>query len=235
MTAYEDRENAIIDAALRLAAGRSWRDVRLSDIAGEAGVGLAELAQTVSSKEDIVRRFARRTDRALLQSLKERPVDGDIHDRLFEVIMRRLEILKPHKAAVASLVEAPAGQPTGWLMLALSFAASQKWMLAAAGIEEEGASGLVKQNGLGWVYARAMRVWLTDDDPGLARTMAGLDRDLRAGAQWLRRAEAPIALCTAVSGLVRGLWRGREAPRRPAGAPPPPPPAGGPAATGQRP
>ena len=35
MTAGEKQENAIIDAALRLAARRSWRDVRLADIAAE--------------------------------------------------------------------------------------------------------------------------------------------------------------------------------------------------------
>ena len=227
MTAAEKQENAIVDAALRLAARRSWRDVRLGDIAAEAKMNLADLAKVTSSKADIVRRFSRRTDRALLESLKAQPVDGDPHDRLFEVVMRRLEILGPHRAALASILEAPAGHPTGALMLAGSAATTQRWMLTAAGLDEDGPGGLVKQGGLACVYARTQRVWLNDDDPGLARTMAALDGDLRAGARWLRWADMPISLAMALSGIARSLWRGRE-PRR--DTQPPPPPPGGPAA-----
>lgn len=235
MAVVEERENAIIDAALRLAATRGWRDIRLSDIAAEAGLDLAELAQVTSSKADILRRFARRTDRQLLDSLKNQPVPGTAHDRLFEVIMRRLEVLQPHRAAIAGIIDSPAGGPTDWLTLTLSAATSQRWMLAAAGIEDDGAGGVMKQGGLGCVYARTMRVWITDDDPGLARTMASLDRDLRSGADWLRRAETPIAICTALSGLARGLFRGRAAPRHdaPGAPPPPPPPTSPPAGAGE--
>ena len=221
MTLGDEQENAIIDAGLSIAARRSWRDVRLSDIAAEANVDLADLARVASGKADIVRRFSRRTDRELLSSLKREPVEGDAHDRLFEVVMRRLEILKPHRAALLSILEAPAGHPTAVMMLAGSAATTQRWMLAAAGLEEDCPAGLVKQGGLACVYARTLRVWLKDEDPGLARTMAALDRDLREGARWLRWAEVPISLGTALSGIARGLWRGREA-----GTPAP----GGPAA-----
>jgi len=222
----EEMENAVIDAALRVAARRAWRDVRLGDIAAEANLALADLAKVSSSKADIVRRFARRTDRALLESLKRQPVEGEPHDRLFEVVMRRLEILTPHRAALASIVEAPAGSPTGVLMLAASAATTQSWMLAAAGLEEDGPAGLVKQGGLGCIYARTLKVWLTDDDPGLARTMAALDGDLREGARWLRWAEVPVTLATALSGIARSLWRGRR-PGRESGYPPPPGEAAG--------
>jgi hypothetical protein len=112
-------------------------------------------------------------------------------------------------------------------MLAGSAATTQRWMLTAAGLDEDGPGGLVKQGGLACVYARTQRVWLNDDDPGLARTMAALDGDLRAGARWLRWADMPISLATALSGIARSLWRGRE-PRR--DTQPPPPPPGGPAA-----
>jgi ubiquinone biosynthesis protein COQ9 len=223
MAIAEDRENTVIDAALNLAARRSWRDVRLADIAAEADIDLAELAKVASGKADIVRRFSRRTDRAMLESLKQQPVDGDAHDRLFEIVMRRLEILAPHRAALSSILDAPAGHPSAIAMLAASAATTQRWMLAAAGLEEEGAGGLVKQGGLACVYARTLRVWLTDDDPGFARTMAALDGDLREGARWLRWAEVPVTFATALSGIARSLWRGRK-PRREAGYPPPPPP-----------
>jgi len=34
------------------------------------------------------------------------------------------------------------------------------------------------------MFARVIRVWLHDDDPGLGRTMAELDRDLATGARF---------------------------------------------------
>ena len=46
--------------------------------------------------------------------------------------------------------------------------------------------------GLGMIYASVFGIWLEDDDPGLARTMAALDRRLRRGertcAAWSRSA-----------------------------------------------
>ena len=59
-------------------------------------------------------------------------------------------------------------------------------MLRAAGIEPDGFDGKVRTAGLGAVYASAFRTWLDDDDPGLARTMAALDRRLRRGERTLQ-------------------------------------------------
>ena len=109
-------------------------------------------------------------------------------------------------------------------LLTASLATTQRWMLTAAGLDEEGFSGLVKQGGLALVYARTLQVWLGDDDPGLARTMAALDSALRNGAGWLRWAEIPVTFGTALSGIARGMWRGRGRARDSAETPPPPPP-----------
>ena len=43
--------------------------------------------------------------------------------------------------------------------------------------------------GLASVYASVFRTWLDDDDPGLARTMAALDRRLRRGERTYARIE----------------------------------------------
>ncbi len=61
------------------------------------------------------------------------------------------------------------------------------WMLAAAGISATGRRGLIKAQGLALVWARVMRVYLDDDDPGLARTMAALDKRLREAERVVMR------------------------------------------------
>ncbi len=58
-------------------------------------------------------------------------------------------------------------------------------MLAAAGIDTDGPVGMVKLQGAVLIYARTLDTWFEDDDPGLARTMAALDSDLRRGGQFI--------------------------------------------------
>ena len=58
-------------------------------------------------------------------------------------------------------------------------------MLRAADVSAEGLEGQLRATGLGAVYGSVFRTWLKDDDPGLARTMAALDRRLRRGEETL--------------------------------------------------
>jgi hypothetical protein len=62
-------------------------------------------------------------------------------------------------------------------------------MLTAAGIDTSGPRGAVRIAGLSSVYASVFRIWLEDEDPGLARTMAALDRRLRSGERTLTTVE----------------------------------------------
>lgn len=202
-------QDAAIDAALALAESRPWREIQLADIAAEAGLSLAQLAEVAGDKTEILKLFARRTDAALLRSLESDPVEGEPHDRLFDILMRRLELMVPHRKAIARIIASPPEAPSDWLKLLSSALETQTWMLAAAGIEDEGARGALKRNGLALVHARVLRVWASEEDPGMPRTMAALDRALRDGARWLKRAETPIALAKAVSGLLRGVLRAR--------------------------
>ena len=59
-----------------------------------------------------------------------------------------------------------------------------QWMLTAADINAGGPGGALRAQGLALLYASALRTWVDDDDPGLARTMAALDRELARGGRW---------------------------------------------------
>jgi hypothetical protein len=61
------------------------------------------------------------------------------------------------------------------------------WMLAASGIPAQGLRGAMRAQALALIWARVMQVWLKDDDPGLARTMAALDKHLREAERAARR------------------------------------------------
>jgi ubiquinone biosynthesis protein COQ9 len=204
----------IVEAALRLASERPWREITLAQIASEVQMDLAHLSSHIASKTDILRAFMRATDRRLLASLSEEPIEGDGHDRLFDIMLRRFELLTPYKKAIASIAHSPDGGPSEWLHVLASALDSQGWALAAAGLETPGLKGDLHRLGLARVHAATLRVWLDDDDPGLSRTMAALDRALRDGEAMMRRVETPIALCASFMRAFREFRaaRARQSP-----------------------
>ena len=101
----------IIDAFMTLLADHSIEDIGLSDIASEAGVSLSELRGEFGSPMAMLAAFIKDIDRKVLDG-----DDGDMEDespreRLFDVLMRRLELLEPHKAAIRSLIRSATRNP----------------------------------------------------------------------------------------------------------------------------
>ena len=208
--ARKSRKDKIIDTTLELAAERGWGKLKLTTIAKACGVSLAKLHEHFSSKADILAAFMARIDAEVLESIEQEPDIGELpRDRIFDVVMRRLEILEPYKPALKMISRDMRETPSDWGTLCNAAARSQMWMLAGAGLEDYGVRGFIKVNGLALVYSQVLRVWLEDDDPGLARTMAELDRNLRRSERMLRRAETPIALATAFFQFGRAAWRQR--------------------------
>ena len=201
----------IMTAALDLARHKPWREIEMGEIAQAAGIPLAQLRGEFASKSAILVCLAALADEQMLASVERQAVEGSAQDRLFEVIMRRLEVLEPYKQSIAAIVrERPVGGPGEIVQLGLAADTSAHWMLMAAGISQAGCAGAARRAGLIYVMNAILPVWASDDDPGLATTMARLDRHLRAGAKWLNRLEVPCGLANAFSSLARGFMKGRR-------------------------
>ena len=174
----------IIAAFLTLLAETAIERISLAEIAGSAGVSLAQFRGEFGSPLAILAAHLKDIDRAVLgedfSDMEEEPP----RERLFDVLMRRLEKLAPHRQAVRSLVRSASRNPP--LAFALNGLAvrSQKWMLAAAGIGASGPRGGLRAQGLALLFSSVLRTWVRDDDPGLARTMAALDRALARGQRF---------------------------------------------------
>ncbi|HZV20599.1 MAG TPA: TetR/AcrR family transcriptional regulator [Hyphomicrobiales bacterium] len=168
----------IVTAALRAAEKNGWRDLSLGEIAAEAAIPLGELRSHFQAKAQILAAFSSAVDQAVIEKFPAPTADAP-RDRLFDVLLTRFEIMQPYKAAIARIRNDLARSPAEAFAQLGPALKSQYWMLAAAGISGEGGRGLMRAQGLAGVYRRAFTVWLEDDDPGMARTMAMLDRHLR--------------------------------------------------------
>lgn len=170
-------EDRLIDAALKLAAEKGWRQSGLAEIAAAAGLRLDEAYALHRSKAAILAAFTRRVDRAVLAGAPEE-AEGTARERLFDTLMRRFEALKPHRAALMAIARDSVGRPSGVFGLC-RLRRSMVWMLAASGIATGGLRGRLVANATLALYLTVMRVFLNDDSPDLGRTMAALDRGLQ--------------------------------------------------------
>ncbi len=178
-----DRAKAI-HGLMSLLTEHSWIEIGLADIAERAGLTLAQLRGEFGSPLAILSAFVRDIDRLVLTGLEEATDDESPRDRLFEVLMRRFEVLTPYKEAIRSLAHSARRNPPLALALNGMGVQSQQWMLTAAGIKANGPKGMIRAQGLALMYANVARTWLDDDEADLARTMAALDRGLSSGQRW---------------------------------------------------
>jgi len=173
------------EAALRLAADRPWRDVSLRDIAVEAGVGFAELYARAPGKTALVHRMSARFDRlALGQAEADTAADAEVHDRLFEAVMARLDAMAPHRDALIAIARSDRG-----LSVAPRLPLTARALLEAAGIDTGGPRGALRTAAMTAVWARVLQVW-RDDEGALNRTMAEIDKRLRQMRERLKRVGA---------------------------------------------
>jgi len=174
----------IIAAFLALLAEKPIEQIGFAEIAKEARVSLGQLRDAFASPLAILAAHIKATDRAVLAEDLSDMAEEPPRERLFDVLMRRLEVLAPHREAVRSLLRSARRSPP--LALALNGLAvrSQQWMLSAAGINASGPRGMMRAQGLALLFASVLRTWVRDDDPGLARTMAALDRALARGQRF---------------------------------------------------
>jgi len=203
------RKGRILAAALGCAAKKSWADVTLLDIAESANVPISELRDEFTTKTQLIAGLLRAIDDEVLKRAAKRTEGQEKRDRLFDIIMTRFDVLGPHKAALKSIYASGAAD----VSLALPYLSSQHWMLEAAGISTDGPAGALRVAGLGMAYAWVFRTWLEDDDPGLAKTMASLDRRLRRGERALGSIEhlnAALSRFAAALGELRGSAAGRR-------------------------
>jgi AcrR family transcriptional regulator len=178
--ALTDREK-IIAAFLALLGEQAFENIGYADLAARAGVSLATLRSEFGSKLPIYAAHIKEIDRKVLAGGDADMAEEPPRERLFDVLMRRLEALAPHKAALRSLLRSARRHPSLGLALNGLAVRSQQWMLAAANIDAAGPRGMVRAQGVALLFAGVLRTFVDDEDEGLARTMAALDRALARG------------------------------------------------------
>lgn len=200
-----DPRKAIVDALMRLAAEEPFEDIRIKAICDEAGVSLVQFRELFPSKGAVIGAFARMIDRDVLA----RP-SGDLEgegakDRMFDVLMARLDAMAPYKAGLKGVTEWAYRDPVAAYGLNAVLINSMRFMMEAADLDHDGLHGALKLQGLVGLWGRVLDVWFSDNDPGLSKTMAELDRALERGGRIAARLDDLHRLTSPVRNLAAAL------------------------------
>ena len=182
---------ALVTAAMKMAGEQGWGAVSVLAAARAAGLPLDRARARFPGRHRVLTALGRMADQA---ALADPAPEGTARDRIFDLLMRRMDVFQAHRDGVLALMRALPGEPATAALLACATQRSMGWMLDAAGISSAGLRGALRVRGLMAVWLWAMRAWQTDESADLSATMAALDTALARAepmANWLNGVATP--------------------------------------------
>jgi AcrR family transcriptional regulator len=175
----------IIDAALSRIPIEGWRGLSLASVAAASGLPILHVYRNFHSKQAILSAFFRRIDEAVLAEPPTAEEGERVRDRLFDLMMRRFDALRPYKPALEVLRRELPADPVSMLVATGALLRSVRWMHEAADITTGGIRGTIAVRLTSAAYLAAMSVWQRDESTDLGQTMVALDARLRRVERWL--------------------------------------------------
>lgn len=180
-----DFDAALVASAFSLAAERGWSGVSIAQAARDADLPLDRARRRFPARCVVLLRFGSLADQAALALATN---EGAHRDRLFDMLMRRIDFLQRHRAGVLALLRHLPADPPMALALGAANLCSMGWMLEGSGIASRGPHGRLRGKALLAVWLWTVRAWQRDESEDLSATMAALDQALLRAEQaenWL--------------------------------------------------
>jgi AcrR family transcriptional regulator len=169
----------LLAAAFGLIGEEGWRRFSFAALARRTGVSRVEVYRQFRTREALLGALNRRADEAML-AVDDAEITGlPPRDRVFELLMRRLEALVPYRAGLTRLARDTRVDPCVALLTACRLERSLTWLQDVAGLRCHGLRACLARRALGFAYLRTVQVWFEDTGADLGRTMAELDKQLR--------------------------------------------------------
>ncbi len=223
----EKTHQKVVESFIELLKTQRIEEITYAAIADNAGVKIEVVRACCNGKLDLLGAFMREIDQKVLQERDPDLMEETARDRLFDVLMCRLDLMEPYKEAIRNLRKTVVKDPALAMHMHKLVTRSMKWMMVAAGIEEFGLRNVGMSNALAVGYERLVRVWLEDDAPGHPKVMVAVDEMLARGEKWMGRA---CRVEKVAAPFLEGLGRLCQKPTRSAAdrkAPAPEPTNGG--------
>lgn len=177
----------LLRSALERDASHGWRRMTVVDAARDAGLSLETARRRAPCKAMILLTLGRLADEA---ALVEDESEGSVREKLFDMLMRRLDVFQQYRDGVRSVLRAVPMDPPLAILLGGATLESMKWIANAAGLETNGLVGGLRLQALLGVWTMTLRAWDKDDSQDMGTTMAALDQALDRAARVIGLAPA---------------------------------------------
>jgi len=170
--------NSILSAALDMAAHHPWEFVTIGQIAKAADLKISDVVSIFPSKINMLEAIIDKLDYDVEQSFQSIDDSLSIRDRLFDVLMERIDLADQHREAHISFFKSFGWTKESSCSDLMMMKSSMGRMAKCAGLETEGIFGSIKLLGLSIGYIWVLLTWMNDVSPDLGKTMAELDKTL---------------------------------------------------------
>ncbi|RAI59401.1 TetR family transcriptional regulator [Roseicella frigidaeris] len=179
-------DSRLVTGLWQVVAAHGWQGVTLRRLATATGLAPAAIrARAPDGPRDLLALQARLLDEAVASGTVPGQ-GGTPRDRVFDVLMRRIDAMQPHRAGLLRFLADLRGDPALGLCLLAGLPRSMARLLQAAELESHGLSGALRVQGLVGVWLATLRAWQRDGSADLGATMAALDRALDRAEQVAR-------------------------------------------------
>jgi len=177
-----DTDQRLVSGFWQTVAWRGWHGTTMLAVATASGVPVATLRRRSPDRVQMLCLHNAVTDAAVLAGTV--PGQGGLdRDRVFDVLMRRVDVLQPHRPGILRFTRDLPRDPALGLLALAGLPRSMRWMLEAAELATGGVRDLLLAPAVGAVWLATARAWTQDDSVDLGATMAALDRALDRAEQ----------------------------------------------------
>ena len=211
MTKNASQSRKIQDSHIALGEKKSVRQIDSVMISEQSGVAIGEITSIYDSVEDI---FWDVVSGHKDGSLERDDGDDSVHDKLFDLLMRRFEALHAVKQSLQNLSRDFDEKDFQALFVKEKVVRNMGWVLASAGVSTSGLEGEARKRALAWVFGKSFDKFIKEEDRGLPKTMMTLDRTLTRASQWQSRMNGAVTLAkgagAVLASFIDRLREGRE-------------------------
>ena len=174
-------------ACFNILAIKGLGKVRLTAIAEELDIPLADLYAQYPSVQAILACFADSVDKAMIDQ-HDNSESASKRERYFDMIMTRFDALQAYREGVKRWITDLKNHPDLWVETLYRMDRSMSLMLDLA---KDSPLFPVKKLGITAIYLTTLHSWLEDESADMSKTMSALDTALGRGEMVVKRYMSP--------------------------------------------
>ena len=169
----------LINVAFQMIEKQGWQKFSLKRLADEKKISIVEVNQIFRKKEDILKEFSSMIDLQVEKNFDFKDLENSsTKDNLFELIMLRLELMRPYKKALKNIILAFRSNLSMIKSVSFKILNSLDFYLELTNAYDGSFFDIFKKKVILFIYTQTFVVWINDDSEEMSKTMSELDKML---------------------------------------------------------